>query len=58
MTEPYVFIVAADYRTGSIPTTLGASTSHGSRIVSISAIFGEGSCHPLNKTVLLDGRVF
>ena len=40
MTKPYVFLAVAGHRTGYIPTILGVSTSDGSRIVSISAIFG------------------
>jgi hypothetical protein len=67
MTKQYVSIVVADYWTGSIPTTLGVSTLHGSRIVSVFAIFPKGSCHTLNKTglewchalnkMVLDGHV-
>jgi hypothetical protein len=62
-----VSIVVADYITGSIPTTVGTSTSHGSLIVSIFAISLEGSCHAINKIglewchdlnkMLLNGRV-
>ena len=52
MTKPYAFIVAVDYRAGKLQMIHGYSVAHGSRIASIYAIFDEGTCNMLNKSVL------